>query len=140
MVASRYDKGQAGFEYMVIIVIALIFVAPLWYYGMQTREGVSGDMSLSYAKNAAKKIASTADLVYSQRENASVSIMIHIPEGVTSANISGGSVIIRVSTKAGQVTIYEKSKANITGTIPIVKGDYYFVMRSMGDYVNLTVS
>ena len=133
-------KGQAAFEYMVIVVIVMLFIIPLWYYGLQTRQGVSGDLSISYAKNTAKKITQTADLLYSQRENASVKIMIHIPDGVQYTDIANKSVLIVVATSSGNVTILEQSKANITGTIPTVKGDYYYIMRAMGDYVNLTSS
>jgi len=140
MCVSRKSKGQAAFEYMVMIVIVMLFLVPLWHYSMQTRQGVATDVSVSYAKNAARKIASTADLVYSQRENASARIMIHIPDGVTYTSVEGGGVIITVNTYYGEVTVFEQSKANITGTVPTVKGDYYFIMRAMGDYVNLTLS
>ncbi|MBN2102197.1 MAG: hypothetical protein JW716_04990 [Candidatus Aenigmarchaeota archaeon] len=138
MVSS--GKGQAAFEYMVIVVIVMMFIIPLWYYGMQTRQGVSGDLSISYAKNTAMKITQTADLLYSQRENASIRIMIHIPDGVQYTNIANRSVLIVVATPSGNVTVLEQSKANITGTIPTVKGDYYYMMRAMGDYVNITAS
>ena len=133
-------KGQAAFEYMAIVVIVMMFIIPLWYYGLSTRQGVSGDMSISYAKNAARKITGTADLLYSQRENASVKIMIHIPDGVQYTEISNRNVLIVVATPSGNVTVLEQSKANITGTIPTVKGDYYYMMRVMGDYVNLSSS
>ncbi len=140
MAFFRKKKGQAAFEYMVIVVIVIMFVTPLWYYGMQTREGVSGDLSLSYARNTARKIVQTADLLYSQRENASIKIMIHIPDRVQYTNIVNKSVIIIVATHSGNITVLEQSKANITGTIPTIRGDYYYMMRAMGDYVNITSS
>ncbi|NOX71465.1 MAG: hypothetical protein GXO64_02080 [Candidatus Micrarchaeota archaeon] len=133
-------KAQAAFEYMAIVVLVLVFIVPLWYYGFQTKTGVSDDMTLAYAKNTVSKIADTADLVYSQRNNASVRIMVHIPDGVTYTNISGGDIMMRVATSTGEVTVYEMSKANISGSIPTQKGDYYFTLKAMGDYVNLTAS
>jgi len=139
MKQAKKTTGQAAFEYMTIVIIAIIFILPLWYYGFQTKKGISDDIRISYAKNAVKNIADTADLVYSQRNGAKVKIMLHIPDGVRYANISGGDIIMHIMTSSGLVTIYKKSKANIIGILPTQKGDYYFTLKAMGSYVNLTL-
>lgn len=132
-------SGQAAFEYMAIVIVAIVFIIPLWYYGFNANNGVTDDLSLTYAKNAAKRLAGVSDLVYSQRQNATSRVMIHMPKGITEASLNDGYIMLKVMTSNGEVTIYEETKANLTGTLPTEKGDYYFTIRAMGDYVNITL-
>lgn len=130
-------SGQAAMEFMIIVIIAILFVTPLWYYSMQTRNDVTSEMSLSYAKNAAKKISETASLLNSQREGARAKLEIYMPDGIIYANVSDGYVMMGVRTAAGTTDIVEQTRANLSGTVPISKGTHYLVMQAMEDYVSI---
>ncbi|NIO19416.1 MAG: hypothetical protein GTN76_01370 [Candidatus Aenigmarchaeota archaeon] len=131
-------RAQTAFEYMVIAIIILAFLTPMWLYVSQVQNESAEGLSLTYAKNAVKKIAENADLVYSQRLGAKVKVGIYIPRGVEEINITGKTVIMRIYSSSGAVDIFETSTADLNGTLPTTSGFHWVMIEAKGDYVQIS--
>jgi len=130
-------KAQTAFEYMIIAIIVLGFLTPVWLYISQVQTQSTEQFSLTYAKNAVKKLAENADLVYSQRLGAKVKVGVYIPNGVEGINITGKTVIMKVYSSSGTVDIFETSMANLNGSLPADPGFHWVLIEAMGDYVQI---
>jgi len=130
-------RGQTAFEYLVIVIIILGFLVPVWLYMTQVQNESADQLSLTYAKNAVKKIAESADLVYSQRLGAKVKVGIYIPRGVENINITGKTVIMRIYSLSGTSDVFETSIADLNGTLSTSPGFRWVLIEAMGDYVQI---
>jgi uncharacterized protein (UPF0333 family) len=133
-------KGQAAFEFMIIVVFVIAFLTPIWIYLSQVQAQTGDQFALSYAKNAVTQIANKADLVYSQRMDAKVKIEIYIPRGVQEINISGNEINMRVLSSSGVADVFATSIAQMQGSLPAEEGLYYVLIKAEGDYVNITLA
>lgn len=133
-------KGQTAFEFMIIAIFVLAFMMPLWFYVAQVQSQTSDQITLSYAKNAAVQIAKRADLVYSQRMDASIKIEIYIPAGVEYINIEGNEVVMHVNSISGDTDVYSTSIAQMQGELPAAEGLYWVMIKAQGDYVNISLA
>jgi uncharacterized protein (UPF0333 family) len=133
-------RAQVAFEYLVIVIIVLAFLTPLWIYLSQVKTQTVGELSLSYAKNAVKKIADASDLVYSQRLNAKVRIGVYIPRNVQEINITGKMIDMRVLSDSTLVDVFENTKADLNGSLPTNEGFYWILVEAKGDYVQISLA
>lgn len=131
-------KMQIAFEYIIMVMIVLGFLIPVWIYVSQSGHTMSDQFSLSYARDSISKIAESADLVYSQRLNASVKIKIYIPPGVQQANVTGHYIGLRIIYQGELNDVSSTTNALVNGTIPTQEGTYYIFIEAKGDYVQIT--
>jgi uncharacterized protein (UPF0333 family) len=131
-------RAQAAFEYMIIVGIVIVFLIPVWTYISGVQYRTSTELSLSYAKNAATRIASTADLVYSQGPPAKVNVKIFMPEGVTDVNITNRTIEIKVRIGAINSSVFAESDAQLNGTLPLTHGNYWISVEATDSYVQIT--
>jgi uncharacterized protein (UPF0333 family) len=132
-------KGQSAFEYMLILLIVLGFLIPLWLYVNNMHTETSSEFSMSYARSAVDRLASTADLIYSQGPTARVKVSIYIPDGVEGFNITNHTVDLVVRNRDGTVDVFATSRARLNGTIPISRGNYLMIVEAVED-VNYDVN
>lgn len=131
-------KVQVAFEYIIIIAIGLAFIIPIWLYIITVQYQSNVELALSYAKNAVDKIASTADLVYSQGTPAKVRVSVYIPNGVVQSNITNNTIYltVRVGTQLSDVVAI--SEAELNGSLPTQEGNYLIDIEAKADYVQIT--
>jgi uncharacterized protein (UPF0333 family) len=132
-------RGQAAFEFMIIVVFVFAFLTPIWIYVSQVQVQMADQFALSYAKNAVTQIAKKADLVYSQRMDAKVEMEIYIPSGVQEINISGNEINMRMLSSSGVSDIFATSIAQLQGSLPVEEGLYNVLVKAEGDHVNITL-
>ena len=132
-------KLQVAFEYLIIVSVIAAFIVPVWIYvsGMQ-RQTVT-ELSLSYAKNAAEKIADTANLVYSQGPPAKVNVKIYIPGGVQDINISNRTINFRVAVGDETSDVFATSMAPLNGTLPAIEGTYWVDIEASSGMVQIGI-
>ena len=130
-------KAQVALEYMIIVAIVVAFVIPVWAYlsTVQTQTGM--ELSISYAKNAVKKIADAADLVYSQGPPARINILVYIPASVEYASITNGTIKLGIRTTAGVSDIFAVSRAELNGTLPTSEGSYWITVEAQDTLVQI---
>lgn len=133
-------RGQAAFEFMIIVIFVLAFLTPIWIYLSQIQTQTNDQFALSYAKNAVTQIAKKADLVYSQRMDAKVKMEIYIPGGVQEINISGNEINMRVLSSSGLTDVFATSIAQMQGSLPTQEGLYNVLIKAEGNYVNITLA
>lgn len=131
-------KAQTAFEYMIIVMIILGFLAPIWYYMFQVKGSTSDTFILTYAKSAASEIAENADLVYSQRYDAQVVVDVYLPPGIQNTSISGNEIRMTVYTTQGIQEVFEETSAQLQGTIPATEGRHRVLIRANGNYVEIS--
>jgi len=124
-------KAQPAFEYMVVVIVALSFMLPVWAYVTMVKTETTDELSLSYAKNTVDKLASTADLIYSQGPPAKVKISIYIPNGVDGFDITNNTVSINVSYMGTTMPVFADSRAKLNGTLPTSEGNYWMKIEAV---------
>jgi len=124
-------KAQIAFEYMLVVIIALGFMIPLWAYVTTVKIEAADELSLSYAKNTVDRLASTADLIYSQGPPAKVRVSIYIPDSMVDYNITNYTINLRV--RYGNVIsdVFAESKAKLNGTLPLTSGSYWMEIKAV---------
>lgn len=124
-------KAQIAFEYMLVVIIALGFMIPLWAYVTTVKIEAADELSLSYAKNTVDRLASTADLIYSQGPPAKVRVSIYIPDSMVDYNITNYTINLRV--RYGNVIsdVFAESKAKLNGTLPLTSGSYWMEIEAV---------
>jgi hypothetical protein len=126
-------RGQAAFEYMLVVIIVLAFLVPMWAYIIDINNDAGDELTLSYAKNAVEKIVSASDLVYTQGPPAKVRLSVFIPQGIESYNITNRTIILNVVNFAGRTTVFSTSRARLNGTLPAGSGNYWIEVRAIDD-------
>jgi uncharacterized protein (UPF0333 family) len=124
-------KAQPAFEYMLIVIIALAFMIPVWVYVTSVKTETTDELSLSYAKNAVEKMASTADLVYSQGPPAKVKVKVYIPNGVYGFNVTNNTIILDVMYMGNLNPVFGESRARLNGTLPTAEGNYWMQIEAV---------
>ena len=124
-------KVQVAFEYMLIVIIALVFMIPIWIYITTIKTETTSELSLTYAKNAVEKIASTADLIYSQGPPAKVQVSVFIPEGIEDYYIVNNTVNYMVLYSNSFTDVFATSRARLNGTLPTVAGNYWIEIKAV---------
>lgn len=132
-------RAQAAVEYFVIAAMVMMFMIPIWAYMVTTQQQASEELSLSYAKNAAKQIADSASLVHSQGAPAKINIKVYIPSGVTDVSIVNKTIIFNVMMGSQESEVWYSSMAEMQGEedIPTSEGYYYFDIISHDSYVEI---
>ncbi len=124
-------RAQAAFEYMLVVIIALAFMAPVWAYISSVKTETTDELSLSYAKNSVDKLASTADLIYSQGPPAKVRVNIYIPANVQGYDMINNTILINVSYQGVVMPVFADSRARMNGTLPLVEGNYWMKIEAV---------
>jgi uncharacterized protein (UPF0333 family) len=129
----RTMRAQAAFEYMLVVLIALAFMVPLWTYMTTVNTQASDELSISYAKDAARMLASAADLVYTQGPPAKVSVTVFVPPGTVNSTLLNSTVMFTVAHGGGESTVFAESRARINGTLPLSSGSYVMEISAVDD-------
>jgi uncharacterized protein (UPF0333 family) len=132
-------KSQVAIEYMILISVILLLLAPIWLYLMLSRTQIQDDLSISYANDAVNRIKDAADLVYIQGNPARVKISVYIPDNVQAIEFLSNTIIIHLRTSAGVVDIHAESLAQLNGSLPTQSGYYQVLVKAEQGYVNVTV-
>jgi len=135
----EHVKAQAAFEYMVIVIIALGFMIPIWLYVTSVKSNTTQELSLSYAKNTVEKLASTADLIYSQGAPAKVKVNVYIPDGVIGYLLANYTINLVMVYESTVTDVFAVSRARINGTLPTSEGNYWIQIEAV-DNPNYDVS
>ena len=133
-------KAQIAFEFLVIVGIAFAFLIPIWIYTTTLESQSSDELNLRFAENAARKIASAADLVGSQGEPAKVVTEVQIPALVSNITINATTIRIRLYTASGLTDVSATSTSQLNGTLPTQEGAYKVSVEAKSGYVQVSTT
>ena len=132
-------RGQVAFEYMVIVILVLLFLVPVWIYITNMQNETNTEFILSYSKLATKELTSSADLLYSQGPPAKISADIYIPSNVQEIIIQNNSVIFKVYFKNTITDVFSTSDSQLNGSLPSNEGNYRVTMEAMDGFVQIGI-
>jgi len=130
-------KGQVAFEYMMVVSLVLLFIIPVWSYMNTVHQDTVNELNHNYAKNTAKKLADTADLVYSQGPPASVNVLIYMPAYVEEVFFINETVYLQMNTAGTSKNITASGQAFMNGSLIKVEGNYMVHIEAVGNYVQI---
>lgn len=130
-------RGQAAFEYLVIVSMILIFMIPIWSYAVSTQQNTNTELILTYTQNAVNQIVDASNLVYSQGPPAKVRIGVYIPERISNITIINNTIKAEVKFNGEFSDIFAFSTATLNGTIPQKKGNYWIEIEAIDNYVQI---
>jgi uncharacterized protein (UPF0333 family) len=145
-------RGQAAFEYMMMLSIVLAILSILTYYAEDMTAGSRKDIIVSNAVIAVNKIAEAADIVYTQGNTSQITLSVYIPENLQSIQIGNKTpgefpsrmIIMKISVDNGITDTVAVSKAPLMGSISVESGTKRIRIRSVNangvSYVNITQS
>ena len=127
-------KSQAALEYLLLMGLALAVIIPVFYYSLTHS---SDSIAVSQAQNAVSTLAKTADYVYSLGIGSSSKVLITIPENIVESSIQNKTVLLRLKISSGISDIKALTKADVTGSIPTLSGNYNMFVNMTGSQVEI---
>lgn len=94
-------KGQIATEFFVTIGVVLLFTIPVVLLLFSLSQFGYEDSTLAQADAAARSLAETINLVYSQGYGASRVVLLNTPPNTESITIGKNEVIVTVKTSQG---------------------------------------
>lgn len=93
-------KGQVAYEYLAMISIVLVLLAPVSFYAFNAS---STQKAFNEGELAVSKISTAAEFVYYQGEGAKQTVEVNIPESsnLEESYISNGFVVLRLEVGEG---------------------------------------
>jgi len=130
--------GQAAMEYLIVVGLVLAFIIPIWAYVSSVQQQAGQQLSITYAKNTAQKLASTADLVFSQGPPAKVRVNVFIPKNIESVSVAGNTINLRMYVDSTISDVFATATANVSGTLPTSEGNYFIIVEAKDGYVQIS--
>lgn len=124
----KTKKGQASLEQLIILGIALTFVAAAFYIAISMS---SDNIRAVQANDMVNKLSTSADYVYSMGAGSRETVSIYVPEGVVHTDIDNNTVKVRISQTSGESDIYEDAKPALIGSIPTTPGHHEVLVTHM---------
>ena len=106
-------KSQISTEYLLILGLIFIFIIPLFYYSMQE---ASLSIRINQASDAVVTIAKTADSLYALGNGSKDKLILNLPKGINSFQISNKEIIMKLNHKNATSDIIAISRVPVTCT------------------------
>ncbi len=125
-------KGQASLEFLIIVGIAMVILAPIIYMATSYKEDVENAKSYLMVKESLKTLKISSLSVYNQGEGSKTTTYINLPSEMEYFDIVNNYVVIRIRTVAGVEDMFVELPFNITyTTLPTTYGRYRVEITSI---------
>ncbi len=129
-------RGQASLEFLIIVGIAMIILAPIIYMATSYKEDVESAKSYLMTKESLKTLKISSLSVYNQGEGSKTTTYINLPSEMEYFNIINNYIVIRIRTVAGVEDMFVELPFNITYTsLPTTYGRYRVEITSLPEGV-----
>ena len=130
--------GQAALEYLIVVGMALLLLAPIIGVGQTAIDGLKKDSNMLIARQTMNKITEASELVFAQGPPASVTITAQIPSNINEIIFMNKIIIMKLNQYERESDIISMVNFNVTGFIPNNSGTYKINIRAIDDGVNIT--
>lgn len=129
-------KGQSSVEFMTIVGIALVVIAPVVTEAMDTISSIDRDQESVRLQSEMNDLEDKVTQVVSGGEKTIRTDQISMPDNVKGAELENQFIIITVNrTRAQNITrVFRK---NITGNIPTSEGVHSLKIENLGNSVQI---
>lgn len=114
-------------EYLLVVGFSLLIIIPLALILNEEYALHKQDVHAEHLSEVAREIAYQAEKLYYQGAPSTTTITVSFPSGVTSANVTKGS--IEFSLESSSITIYAESKAPLEGDLLEHQGMHTITLR-----------
>lgn len=126
---DNLKRGQLGIEYVILTGLLLIFFIPVIHYALTES---NKNVKVSQLESMINRLAKASDAIYTLGPGSSEIIVVTVPKGVEGVYIGNKMILMNVS-GLGEVLAF--TKANISGTIPIIEGTYHLPVKVLDNGV-----
>ena len=130
--------GQAALEYLIVVGMALLLLAPIIGVGQTAIDGLKKDSNMLIARQTMNKITEASELVFAQGPPASVTITAQIPSNINEIIFMNKIIIMKLNQYERESDIISMVNFNVTDFIPNNSGTYKLNIRAIDDGVNIT--
>jgi len=127
--------AQISIEYILLIGIVLAAVLPIFYYSFTT---INDNTKMNKASMVANQVAETADMLYALGPGSQDVVVLDIPAGVYNITISNKEINLKLRIFKKVSDIGAVSKANMTGTIPVMSGTQHILMKNENNTIQIS--
>jgi uncharacterized protein (UPF0333 family) len=136
----KFKKSQVSIEYLIIIgfvtfTITAILLLALFYSNI-SKDQIRYVQTESYAK----KIISSAETVYYSGQPSKATIMVYLPEGVSSVEIIENNLVFSVDSKTGAIKNAYSSNVPIEGNLSASSGVKKIRLEAVSNHVAVSES
>ncbi len=121
-------RAQAALEYLVIVGMMLAILIPAFWYSLRTSQQT---LDLRQTKDAAQKVARTADTVYALGPGSRMYARIRLPATVEDEQVGNNTVLFRVDVGQGPQDIFELTKGDVIGVLPEERGEHRVLVKML---------
>nr|MBA4405479.1 hypothetical protein [Nanoarchaeum sp.] len=114
-------RGQAAFEYMILVGALLVVLIPLFHYVSYYS---SQNVKVEKLEDAVQTLGKTSDALYAFGPGNKDYVMISLPGGITETRVSGTEILIKVNIFGDISDFYYTTKGPVTGSIPAEQGQF----------------
>lgn len=114
-------KAQSSIEYLIVVGFALAILTPLFYLSLTYS---SDSFMVSQASQAVESVAKAVDYVYTLGPNSKASVTVFLPHSINRTLVGNRTILVIVSTSAGNADAFANVKANVSGSLPRLQGRY----------------
>lgn len=108
---------------MVILVTVPIFLFAQFRY--------TGDATLAHVDDSVNALVAAADTVSATGPGTVKQVWVTLPGSITSTEIAGRHIDIKVNVAGQETDIHGLSNANLTGTLPSSAGTYRMQVEAL---------
>lgn len=131
-------SGQAAMEYMSIVGIALLLLAPIILAAERSVKDMNNDSGMMLAREALNKMANAAEVVHAQGPPSTMTVEIQFPPRMLRGIATGQMLLIEVPAGEKSSDVVSVLDFNVTGTLPPAGGVHKMRIEAMYDKVNIT--
>ena len=137
-------RGQSGLEYMIIVIIAMLLIAPVLSRGTTQLSDMKNEINIMHAKDTLNEINDAAESVFAQGEPAKITLNARFPDHINQTSVGSKEIMIQINAYGGTTDIVKRFDFNVTGSLPIDEGYYDITIKAVKilgvTWVNITES
>lgn len=123
-------RGQSSIEYVVIVGLILVALAPLFVYSINK---ANSEIKINQADDAIGTIANAADIVYSLGPGTKKFVQITLPGGVVSSLVNDTLIQIQLHVYGSTSDFHASTIAQVSGNLPTAKGMHTIAIEALDD-------
>jgi len=114
-------RGQAAFEYMILVGALLVILIPLFHYVSYYS---AQNIKVEKLEDAVQTLGKSADSLYALGPGNKDFVWITLPGSISQTRVTGKEILVTVFLFGDYSDFYYTTIGNVNGTIPEEMGTY----------------
>lgn len=131
--------GQVSVEYLSILGITLLLLAPLGVIVNEYLNYSDDQISEQQLVEISRTIVDTSQTVFFLGYPTKIKLKIYFPNHITSAQVLNHGISFLMKGSSSEKDFYEYSPVNLTGNLTTNSGLHYVLIQALPEQVNISV-